>query len=971
MVIFGQVWLWSLLSFVAGVALTWLVLVRPAKRQSAEVEERQRLSAPVAPAPPGVPSAGPTVHDDFDEWHMASSPSATTIAPPAPSSGPPREPVEPVRVDLANVEYDRRDEHADELDDEHRPLSDFEERSAAEQRPQSLFERLGSDPAEPRFPRQAPPEQRPPDQRPGVDLRGVTAEATVVVEPVKPVEPPPVESPVGHSADDERDTWADYEAHLDQEAAGDRLAAEHAAFRAAADAAPEGDEEDFAADDREVQRVDAERTQYQPPVVAPATADDEWGAFSDRLEAEEPAAEEASWTAFAGVEGGQAAGTADRRAARADAVETPVESAEAEVAQDAPWTAFAGDQEPAGQPDEEPAARPFAGRQEQPVASDPAHEPETGSWNTYAGESASTAQEPEVGTWNTYAGAPEQPDRGTGRKASHEQETGAWKADAGRQEQPVASEQAVGAPEAGQWSAFGGADAPAEVAGGFGTPEPFSDGGPGAGQWNAFGGGEQADASEQGGGWSAFGGPAEKSGQAERRPLGAREASSRDAGGLTPLDEPIQVFPATPPPVEKGARGGLRPLDEPIQVFPADPASAQGGLTPLAEPIRVFPETPEEVPTLPVEETRTLPAVTEAPAPAEPVAEPTAPPEVPGFRPREVWRGEDEVYTDDALAADEVGEEEDEPEVRAEQTTLIPATALAEAIAEVDAERERIAGEPVEDAAEVVEVPEAPEADEASEPVAEEDFDDETPAERASRIGSGFAAGRPDEVWPDHDLTGEYPVVRDEKPAEKAAEAPPRKDVPARPRSLFEPLLNPEDGAELETPRPANARPVIDQPFVPQYAPELLAAEARNEPPPKPGEEPPPALPTTAAGLPTRPSRNTELPPRTPPPVMPKPAPASQPRRPRPVGFSPSTGGRPAAGTTRYRHEGFNPRSPFGPGSVLPKSDGMSPAPDFHVKATLTGRRYYTDDAAGFGDTRADVWFRTTSDAEKAGFRPA
>jgi hypothetical protein len=56
---------------------------------------------------------------------------------------------------------------------------------------------------------------------------------------------------------------------------------------------------------------------------------------------------------------------------------------------------------------------------------------------------------------------------------------------------------------------------------------------------------------------------------------------------------------------------------------------------------------------------------------------------------------------------------------------------------------------------------------------------------------------------------------------------------------------------------------------------------------------------------------------------------------------------------------------------VLPKSDGLAPAADFAVKATLTGRRYYTEGSANFGETRADVWFRTEADAEKAGFRPA
>jgi hypothetical protein len=56
---------------------------------------------------------------------------------------------------------------------------------------------------------------------------------------------------------------------------------------------------------------------------------------------------------------------------------------------------------------------------------------------------------------------------------------------------------------------------------------------------------------------------------------------------------------------------------------------------------------------------------------------------------------------------------------------------------------------------------------------------------------------------------------------------------------------------------------------------------------------------------------------------------------------------------------------------VLPRSDGVAPAQDFQVKATLTGRRYFTNQSANFNETRADVWFRTVADAEKAGFRPA
>ncbi|MDT7787347.1 MAG: hypothetical protein QOF58_5766 [Pseudonocardiales bacterium] len=213
--------------------------------------------------------------------------------------------------------------------------------------------------------------------------------------------------------------------------------------------------------------------------------------------------------------------------------------------------------------------------------------------------------------------------------------------------------------------------------------------------------------------------------------------------------------------------------------------------------------------------------------------------------------------------------------------------------------------------------------------------------------------------------------------------------VADRPRSLFEPLLDADEplpalGQTRQLPEPTND----EQPFVPTFVPSdepLLAAPPEPEPEPEPFDVDLPQR-TTEAGLPIREARRTtqqrqqsfsafaafEQPKQEAPAAPPVPA-AS---RPRPVGFSPSTGGRPngaaGPGSSRFQQpEGFNPRSPFGPGSVLPKSDGHAPAADFSVKATLTGRRYYSEGSANFGETRADVWFRTEADAEKAGFRPA
>ncbi|MFE9744759.1 hypothetical protein ACFYOT_07635 [Saccharothrix saharensis] len=445
---------------------------------------------------------------------------------------------------------------------------------------------------------------------------------------------------------------------------------------------------------------------------------------------------------------------------------------------------------------------------------------------------------------------------------------------------------------------------------------------------------------------------------------------------------------------------------------------------------RPRPHQPEDEPELPAEATTHLmPAV-----PSGPVAEvaprqeePTAPPEVEVYQPREVWREEPvkEVYDEDVDTAGH--EEEDEPERRpgsSETTALIPATALAQAIAEVDGEQRRTAEpEPqvwpehdltghfapvdVESARGELSAPAtAPTpSDEAflndlarrqdePRPAAEVRAEEEGPHTDVIRavVDSGPAGPEtrpepepepevePEPAQPEPEAVTSEPEPRPEPPAfeptfvPQSADQPlparqpepkpePKKDEPARPRSLFEPLEDDEQVPELEQPRPSSSPSSSgnDQPFVPTLAPELLAGNP---------------VPMNPTGLPQRPTRPAGAP-RTPPPapLAPKPVtpPPPRPVRPRPVGFSPSTGGRPAPGSTRFQgqQEGFNPRSPFGPGSVLPKSDGLAPAPEFQVKATLTGRRYFTNESANFRETRADVWFRTTADAEKAGFRQA
>lgn len=56
------------------------------------------------------------------------------------------------------------------------------------------------------------------------------------------------------------------------------------------------------------------------------------------------------------------------------------------------------------------------------------------------------------------------------------------------------------------------------------------------------------------------------------------------------------------------------------------------------------------------------------------------------------------------------------------------------------------------------------------------------------------------------------------------------------------------------------------------------------------------------------------------------------------------------------------------PGSVLPAADGSSPSVEFVIKVNEGSRRYHTPESPYYVRTRADFWFRSVADAEKAGF---
>ncbi|APU12615.1 MULTISPECIES: hypothetical protein [Actinoalloteichus] len=61
---------------------------------------------------------------------------------------------------------------------------------------------------------------------------------------------------------------------------------------------------------------------------------------------------------------------------------------------------------------------------------------------------------------------------------------------------------------------------------------------------------------------------------------------------------------------------------------------------------------------------------------------------------------------------------------------------------------------------------------------------------------------------------------------------------------------------------------------------------------------------------------------------------------------------------------------PFGPGSAPAAPDGSAPTADYRVKANAKTRIYHTDQSPQFGTAKAQVWFRSEADAQRAGFAP-
>jgi large subunit ribosomal protein L4 len=59
---------------------------------------------------------------------------------------------------------------------------------------------------------------------------------------------------------------------------------------------------------------------------------------------------------------------------------------------------------------------------------------------------------------------------------------------------------------------------------------------------------------------------------------------------------------------------------------------------------------------------------------------------------------------------------------------------------------------------------------------------------------------------------------------------------------------------------------------------------------------------------------------------------------------------------------------PYGSGSAAPLADGSAPA-GFTIKGNADSMLFHTTDSPYYGRTKAEAWFATEADAERAGFK--
>ncbi|GGM52495.1 hypothetical protein GCM10012275_24340 [Longimycelium tulufanense] len=229
--------------------------------------------------------------------------------------------------------------------------------------------------------------------------------------------------------------------------------------------------------------------------------------------------------------------------------------------------------------------------------------------------------------------------------------------------------------------------------------------------------------------------------------------------------------------------------------------------------------------------------------------------------------------------------------------------------------------------------------------------DPDSVAETGPASGAGFGAGS-------------APGAR---PASGAGSTPPAPASPSRPEAAGRPQAQgpvppptpPAAPPRPSTPQPAQStpKPAAPQPSIPQRP-----APPR---PTSPQSRPRPAEPGTGAGAAPRPPQ------QAPQPTWPSSGPAipadglpgrpDVPSAPRSAAAEPVRGG--------YQQVMAAAATPFGPNSAPPNPDGSAPSPDFRVKASASSMLFHTPDSPYYARTRAEVWFRSTEDAERAGFR--
>jgi hypothetical protein len=87
----------------------------------------------------------------------------------------------------------------------------------------------------------------------------------------------------------------------------------------------------------------------------------------------------------------------------------------------------------------------------------------------------------------------------------------------------------------------------------------------------------------------------------------------------------------------------------------------------------------------------------------------------------------------------------------------------------------------------------------------------------------------------------------------------------------------------------------------------------------------------------------------------------AQPNRPQ-VGVEPTRPVRAPSGSAGWQS------GPFGPGSALPLPDGSAPSPQFRIKARTSSMVFHTESSPFYDRLEPQVWFASQDDAQRAGF---